>query len=324
MWAVPVDELMDLATASTDRALVDAECREYLGTECPGPTEHAGTDYLDGLESYAATGAADTGEVVVAISADQAAESEEWRNNLEGLAARHGVRTRLQQLPLNVSPIDAASQDVDADIYYLDSPAELPALAASRPLLDLRDVLDEQTLEADYGSHLVSLSRVGEDGSWPSSQGPLHAVVAGTDLKGMVWTNHREFVAGGYEVPTDWTSFLALADTVVADGGTPFCLELTSGEDSGWPATDWVEMVVLRTAGPQFYDAWVDHEVAFDDPAVIAAIRTVGEMVHRPGYLDASPAATARRDVGDGLAAFGGEPTGLPDDAVPEHPPRGH
>ena len=46
---------------------------------------------------------------------------------------------------------------------------------------------------------------------------------------------------------------------------------------------------MLRTAGPDFYDSWIRHDVPFDDPVVVDAIRTVGEMVHRPGYLDTSP-----------------------------------
>ena len=85
---------------------------------------------------------------------------------------------------------------------------------------------------------------------------------------------------------------------MVADGRTPFCLGADGrpGAD-GWPATDWVEMVVLRTGGPEFYDSWIRHEVPFDDPVVVDAIRTVGEMVHTPGYLDISPAATVAADV---------------------------
>ena len=60
-------------------------------------------------------------------------------------------------------------------------------------------------------------------------------------------------------------------------------------------------MVVLRTAGPDFYDAWVRHDVPFDHPVVVEAIRTIGEMVHRPGYLDVDPANAAFRNWADAL-----------------------
>jgi alpha-glucoside transport system substrate-binding protein len=57
--------------------------------------------------------------------------------------------------------------------------------------------------------------------------------------------------------------------------------------------TDWVETVVLRTAGPDFYEQWIKHQVPFDDPVVVNAIRTIGEMVHTPGFLDTTPAEAA-------------------------------
>ena len=153
----------------------------------------------------------------------------------------------------------------------------------------------------DYGEFMVSLSRIGTDGSWPSATGPIHGVIAGADSKALVWTREPDFTELGYRPPADWESFMALADSIVDDGWTPFCLGLATPGANGWPATDWVEMVVLRTAGPDFYDSWIRHDVPFDDPVVVNAIRTVGEMVHRPGYLDISPTASSMRNYGDTL-----------------------
>ena len=42
----------------------------------------------------------------------------------------------------------------------------------------------------------------------------------------------------------------------------------------GWPATDWMEDIMLRTAGPDVYDQWVKHEIPFNDPAVVTAPRS--------------------------------------------------
>jgi alpha-glucoside transport system substrate-binding protein len=68
-------------------------------------------------------------------------------------------------------------------------------------------------------------------------------------------------------------------------------------------------MVVLRTAGPAFYDSWIRHDVPFDHPHVVESIRTIGAMVHRPGFLDTSPTVTALRDYRDGLVvAFNRQP----------------
>ena len=52
------------------------------------------------------------------------------------------------------------------------------------------------------------------------------------------------------------------------DGGTPWCVGAESGGATGWVLTDWVEDVMLRTAGAEIYDQWVTHEIPFNDPAV--------------------------------------------------------
>ena len=67
------------------------------------------------------------------------------------------------------------------------------------------------------------------DGTWPSDTGPIHGVLVGADSKALVWTKEPEFTDLGYEAPSDWASFMALADAIVADGRTPFCLGIESG-----------------------------------------------------------------------------------------------
>jgi alpha-glucoside transport system substrate-binding protein len=47
---------------------------------------------------------------------------------------------------------------------------------------------------------------------------------------------------------------LALSEQIVEDGETPWCIGLGSGAATGWPATDWVEDIMLRTQTPDVYD----------------------------------------------------------------------
>ena len=46
-------------------------------------------------------------------------------------------------------------------------------------------------------------------------------------------------------------------DAIVEDGGVPWCIGLGSGDATGWPATDWMEDIMLRTQTPDVYDQWV-------------------------------------------------------------------
>ena len=266
-----------------------------------------GVEYLDGTDAYAGAVPLDQAEVVVGVLQDPQLKEEEWQANLDALGEGFGLRVRVQAVPFERSLVAAGADATDADVYVVAGQAIADA-AADRPLLDLRAFIDEAQLVDDYGSYLVSLSRVGAGDVWPSDNGPIYGVAVGNDSKATVWTNEPEFGDLGYRAPSDWASFLALAEQMVADGHTPFCFGLESGLANGWPATDWVEMVVLRTGGPELYDAWVRHDVPFNHPVVVEAIRTVGELAHGPGFLDVPPQEAALRNFLDAVIDFAQQP----------------
>ena len=127
------------------------------------------------------------------------------------------------------------------------------------------------------------------------------------DLKSLVWYVPEIFEEFGYEVPQTLEELKALTQQVVEDGGTPWCIGLGSGAATGWPATDWVEDMMLRTSPPETYDAWVSHEIPFDDPAVVTAIEEYGWFARNPDYVAGGPEAVATtdfRDAPNGLFQF--------------------
>jgi alpha-glucoside transport system substrate-binding protein len=56
-----------------------------------------------------------------------------------------------------------------------------------------------------------------------------------------------------------------------------------------------VENIVLRSQGPEFYDAWIAHEIPFDHPAIVEAIATLGRLVTTEGNLSTGPSTSAGR-----------------------------
>lgn len=132
----------------------------------------------------------------------------------------------------------------------------------------------------------------------------LYGIFFGTDVKSLVWYSPEQFEEGGYEIPQTQEELMALSKQIVADGGTPWCIGLGSGAATGWPATDWVEDMMLRTVTVEEYDQWVANEMKFNDPRVIAAIEKYGEYVLADGFADGGPEAAASvdfRDSPDGL-----------------------
>lgn len=127
----------------------------------------------------------------------------------------------------------------------------------------------------------------------------LYAFPYKIDVKSLVWYSPDNFADAGYEVPQTMEELKALSDKIVADGGTPWCIGLGSGGATGWPATDWVEDMMLRTQSPETYDKWVKHEIAFNDPAVVGAIDEFGAFARNDAYVAGGAAAVASTDFRD-------------------------
>ncbi|WP_018689504.1 ABC transporter substrate-binding protein [Ahrensia kielensis] len=119
------------------------------------------------------------------------------------------------------------------------------------------------------------------------------------DVKSLVWYSPENFEDAGYEIPETMEELKALSDQIVADGGTPWCIGLGSGGATGWPATDWVEDMMLRTQAPDVYDKWVSNEIKFDDPAVVAAIEEFGAFARNDEYVTGGSGAVASTDFRD-------------------------
>jgi len=119
------------------------------------------------------------------------------------------------------------------------------------------------------------------------------------DVKSLVWYSPENFEDAGYEIPSTMEELIALSDQIVADGGTPWCIGLGSGGATGWPATDWVEDMMLRTQAPAVYDQWVSNELPFDAPEVVSAIEAFGTFARNDDYVAGGAGAVASTDFRD-------------------------
>ena len=133
----------------------------------------------------------------------------------------------------------------------------------------------------------------------PDGAEDLYGFFYKVDVKSLVWYSPENFEDAGYEVPTTMEELKALTDQIVADGETPWCIGLGSGGATGWPATDWVEDMMLRTQPPEVYDQWVSNEIPFDDPRVVAAIEEFGAFARNDDYVAGGAGAVASTDFRD-------------------------
>lgn len=175
-----------------------------------------------------------------------------------------------------------------------------PGLAADLAKRGKLTALPAETtdwLKANYaaGQSWVDLSTfVGADGAKA-----LYGMFYKVDVKSLVWFVPENFKDAGYEVPTTMEDLKALTEKIVADGGTPWCIGLGSGPATGWPATDWVEDMMLRNNTPADYDAWVSNEMKFDDPKVVAAIDDFGWFARNDKFVAGGAGAVGSTDFRD-------------------------
>jgi len=174
-------------------------------------------------------------------------------------------------------------------------------LASRGFLVPLGDDIRSWTLE-NYaaGQSWVDLGTYVDASGNPDFFGFFYKV----DLKSLVWYSPDNFADAGYEIPQSMEELIALSDRIVADGTTPWCIGLGSGDATGWPATDWVEDILLRTQPPEVYDGWVTNEIPFNDPRIVNAIEVFGSFAKNDAWVDGGAASVGSTDFRDSPAGL--------------------
>jgi alpha-glucoside transport system substrate-binding protein len=123
-----------------------------------------------------------------------------------------------------------------------------------------------------------------------SVNGTFYAAPMSANMKTMVWYSPKFFSQHNYTVPTTWADLMSLSDKMATDmaasGGKPWCGGINSGTASGWPATDWLEEVVLAKYGGQVYDDWVSHKIKFASPQIEDAMKVVADWLQNPKWVN--------------------------------------
>jgi serine/threonine protein kinase/ABC-type glycerol-3-phosphate transport system substrate-binding protein len=280
---LPFPRLVEAARAHI-RSLTPQECARFesLDASC----EAAGGKTADDLvaEPVRAIEPADPGQPLAGTTVSVAGIANDGPIflDLQRWGDEHGIRFD----STDVDPTIGYALDTESpDIAFFGQPGSVPAFARDGLLIDLGTYLDVAQLRDDYSPYLLSLGTVGADGSWPSSDGVLYGALTAVDLKSLVWYPARAFERAGYEIPRSWSDLLSLSARMVDDGRTPWCMGLQSGGSDGWPATDWIENLLLGSAGPEVYDQWTFHQIPFDNPAVRRAFERFGDLVFGEGNL---------------------------------------
>jgi len=178
------------------------------------------------------------------------------------------------------------------DLAGLPGPGQMAEYAQAGKLLPLDDVLDMPTYQSQTAPALANLGKV---------DGKVYGVFVKATIKGLIWFNPKTHDYS-QNPPKTWTDLTSQATANQGSAKSVWCLGIESGAASGWPATDWIEDLVLRTAGPDVYTSWYSGKTKWSDPAIKNAFQMYMSDVVAKTYGGSKTAvATNFGNAGDPL-----------------------
>jgi alpha-glucoside transport system substrate-binding protein len=202
-----------------------------------------------------------------------------------------------------VDVVYEGSAEFETQIIVLSEGGTPPDVTALPQPGLMKNFADRGSLTPLWSEILAKIDK-NYSSSWKdlgSHNGKVYGVFHRVNAKSFVWYNKPAFEAKGYEIPKTWDELIDLQNKIVADGGVPWSIGIESGGATGWAATDWMEDIMLRTAGPEVYDKWVNHEIPFNDPAVKKAAETMAEIWLDDRYALGGPTNILTTNFGDAV-----------------------
>jgi alpha-glucoside transport system substrate-binding protein len=181
------------------------------------------------------------------------------------------------------------AQSDPPDVAGLPGPGQMAEFARFGALKDLTSVIDVSSYKADTVPTFIELGTV---------DGKLVGVFIKATLKGLIWYNPRVFTL---EQPRTWGDLEHAANLARRGDSKTWCVALASQATSGWPATDWIEDIVLRRNGADVYDDWVAGRLPWTSPEIRTAFEDFGVIVADAAGGSAAVIATDFGDGGNGL-----------------------
>jgi alpha-glucoside transport system substrate-binding protein len=180
------------------------------------------------------------------------------------------------------------------DLAGIPGPGQMKEYSAAGKLKPLDDVLDVATYTKETSPGLVALGKI---------DGKTYGVFIKASVKGLIWFNPKLHDYTG-KAPATWDDLMTQAQANKGNANAIWCLGLSSGADSGWPGTDWIEDILLHQAGPDVYNNWVAGKVKWTDPQIKAAFDLYMKDVVANTYGGGTNAINTKFDLaGDPLFA---------------------
>ncbi|MDX6227977.1 MAG: alpha-glucoside transport system substrate-binding protein [Frankiales bacterium] len=281
------------AAGSTTSAGTSAATTSGTGTATSGAPASGGAT---GCAAYSTYGSL-KGKTVTIYSSILSPESDSLQKSWSEFATCTGVKIQFtgsndfeSQLPVKVAGGNAP------DLAIIPQPGLLQSM-----------VKTGKAVEAP-AAVLANVTKNWSAGwkGYATVNGKFYGAPMSANVKSLIWYSPSAFKAKGWTVPTTWADLMTLSQKIADTKETPWCGGIGSGTATGWPATDWLEELVLRDGGPDVYDKWISHAIKFDSPEIKSAMTLLDNWLRKPNWVyggSKTVATTRFQDAGAPLVA---------------------
>jgi alpha-glucoside transport system substrate-binding protein len=257
---------------------------------------------LVAVAASAALAAASLGMGVAAQAADRtvtifggysASDSAAFQDELNLAFKGQGIKVKFTTLASFDTDITTKIKAGQApDIAMWPQPGGL--IAQKAKLVSVDKVLGASTFAKIKKTLVPGFELLGK-----ASDGKTYGLPVSANLKSIVFYNPAVFKANGWTIPTTQAQLEALQNTIKASGKAfPWCAGTESGGATGWSLTDWMEELVLKTAGVDTYNKWWKGQVKWTDPKIVAAGKLLASTLLTDGNTQGGGAGVTSRFFG--------------------------
>jgi alpha-glucoside transport system substrate-binding protein len=201
--------------------------------------------------------------------------SDQFQAEINKFAEEEGITVRFSPTPdFNTLITTRISGGNAPDIAIFPQPGIMRDFQDD--LTPLTEVVDQASLDAMVPG-IVEAGQI---------DGEQYALPMSLNIKSIVFYPKGPFEEAGYTAPETLDDLQTMTDDIAASGTTPWCLGIESGAATGWPATDWMENLLLIQSGPEVYNQWVAHEIPFNAPEVVEAADTFDQLLLTDGHVN--------------------------------------
>jgi ABC-type glycerol-3-phosphate transport system substrate-binding protein len=218
---------------------------------------------------------------------------------VDGLSKQVDAEAQKQGITVKWSRIDNINQLImtkiqanDApDIAMIPQPGVVASIVQRGAAQPLNDIVDMSALQSSMVPGTLDAGTV---------NGKLYGLLVSMNVKSLVFYPKVAWDKAGWKIPKSIPELESLTTEIAQKGpGAPWCYGIGSDAATGWPATDWIEELVMKYGGVDQYNQWVSHQIPFSSDIVKQAGNELAKLMFPDGNTPGGQDAIASTNFAD-------------------------